>query len=200
MTEDPQRSHNPVFEVFGRSSRASVRDGAPERAPSACAWPGCTEAGAYRAPRSRDRLSDYQWFCLEHVRIYNRSWNYYRGMSDAQVEAHIRSDTTWNRPSWPFGGSGPKVSLDDIGDPFGLFGGQSRPAPHTPQLSASDRKALGVLELEPSATFEEVKARYKELVKRHHPDANNGAKDAEERLKRINEAFDTLKTGLFAQT
>ena len=47
--------------------------------------------------------------------------------------------------------------------------------------------------LTPAVTEKELKARYKQLVKKHHPDANGGDKQAEERLKIINEAYTTLK-------
>ena len=41
-----------------------------------CDSPDCQKAGQYRAPKSREHLQDYYWFCLEHVRVYNKSWNY----------------------------------------------------------------------------------------------------------------------------
>jgi DnaJ-class molecular chaperone len=52
---------------------------------------------------------------------------------------------------------------------------------------------LRVMGLEPDSTPEELKARYKELVKKHHPDVNHGDKAAEERLKLINEAYTYLR-------
>ena len=68
-----------------------------------CETPGCRLAGEYRAPRARDRLNEYRWFCLEHVREYNKKWDYYAGLGAEQIEAHIRADTTWRRPVWPLG-------------------------------------------------------------------------------------------------
>lgn len=197
-----ERPHD-IFQVFDPVE--------PAPAPPACAWPGCAELGPYRAPVSPERIAEYQWFCLDHVRIYNRSWNYYVGMSDAEMEAHIRSDGTWNRPTWPLG-DGPLADkagrsgradakayrLDGLSDPFGVLNGQfhgGTVAP-PPELTPAEKRAFSVLGLAFPATFEEVKARYKTLVKRHHPDANHGAKDAEERLKRINEAYRTLKNSL----
>ena len=47
---------------------------------------------------------------------------------------------------------------------------------------------------------DEVKTRYKQLAKQHHPDANNGDRDAEERLKTINQAYAALRGRLGAQT
>ena len=53
-----------------------------------------------------------------------------------------------------------------------------------------------MFDLDPPVTRETIKARYKNLVKRHHPDANGGDKDAEERLKTINQAYAALKDGI----
>ena len=52
---------------------------------------------------------------------------------------------------------------------------------------------LKVLDLPPEVTLKELKARYKQLVKRHHPDLHGGDKKAEERLKLINEAYTYLR-------
>ena len=52
--------------------------------------------------------------------------------------------------------------------------------------------ALSIFDLRPPLTTDMVKARYKELVKRHHPDANGGDKIAEERFKEINRAYQVL--------
>src|SRR4051794_9534984 len=68
-----------------------------------CDIPGCTEAGEFRAPKSRSQLNDYHWFCLDHVRAYNAGWDFYKGMSPAEVEAQLRADTGWQRPTWPLG-------------------------------------------------------------------------------------------------
>ena len=42
-------------------------------------------------------------------------------------------------------------------------------------------------------TFEHIRTRYRELVKRYHPDANGGDRSAEEHLKVINEAYTRLR-------
>src|ERR1044071_6752201 len=79
-----------------------------------CEAPGCRLAGDYRAPRARDRLNEYRWFCLEHVRDYNKKWDYFAGLGAEQIEAHIRADTTWRRPVWPLGArrnNGPYVHI-----------------------------------------------------------------------------------------
>ena len=68
-----------------------------------CDCAGCGEAGDYRAPKSRDHLNDYYWFCLAHVREYNQHWNYFAGLSTDQIENHVRAAGVWDRPSWPLG-------------------------------------------------------------------------------------------------
>ncbi|MGE0723831.1 MAG: J domain-containing protein [Alphaproteobacteria bacterium] len=167
-----------------------------------CAWPGCGRGGGYRAPRSRDRLTDYQWFCLDHVRQFNAGWDYYRGMTPAQIEAEMRRDTVWQRPTWPLGGGRSGANGYRIHDGFGFFeegeenaaaGARGKPA-----IDPVHARALAIFGLEPPVTFERLRARYRALVKVHHPDANGGDKAAEERLKSINEAYSTLKTGYFA--
>jgi DnaJ-domain-containing protein 1 len=165
-----------------------------------CEAPGCRLCGEFRAPRARDRLTDYRWFCLEHVREYNKKWDYFAGLDATQIEAHIRADTTWRRPVWPLGARRSN-SAYHIVDPFDLAAdigfaevdGPQRRRDGSEQLTPAERSALGVLELSWPLTLADVKSRYKELVKLHHPDANGGAREAEEKLKQINAAYSTLR-------
>lgn len=160
-----------------------------------CAWPGCTAAGDYPAPQSQRELRAFIWFCLEHVREYNKNWNYFAGMNEHEIEAHRRADTTWHRPSWRFG-TGHVDETSRFRDPFGFFrdadpaGGAREGAAGGPVGKAA--AMLAVLDLEAGFTLEELKRRYKTLVKRHHPDLHNGCRIAEERLKEINAAYTYL--------
>jgi hypothetical protein len=170
-----------------------------------CDAPGCAGHGEYRAPRSRSALTEYYWFCLDHVRAYNAQWNYYAGLNEAEMERQFRADTTWWRPTWPFGArSGFYGRLrDGVAFPYGAFGpdddwdrervrsGDGKNGMR-PRPGSAESQALAVFELAPPVTRDIVKARYKVLVKRHHPDANGGDKDAEERLKVINQAYSAL--------
>jgi len=196
-----------VLESRGHHTLAMQRirfDRVPEPSPAAvgrpCDHPGCAGHGDFRAPRSRADLDAFYWFCLDHVRAYNAAWNYYAGMSEAEIEAEIRHDTVWQRPSWPMG-SRPGARYQPRWQDFGLFdldetqpGGREneRRRPRTPA-----EEALAVFELAPPLTVSSLKARYKELVKRHHPDAHGGDKVAEEKLKVINRAYTTLKESYF---
>jgi len=174
----------------------------PESGVRRCDAPGCREEGLHRAPKSRDALGDYFWFCLEHVREYNKSWNYYADMSEPEIEREIRRSTTWDRPTWPFGTRDGRASRSQayhrFNDRFGVFdeddeGTAENREKRGPAGNTAEAKAFRTLGLEPPVTLDGLKRRYKELVKIHHPDANGGSKDAEERLKRINEAYAILR-------
>jgi curved DNA-binding protein CbpA len=185
-------------------------DAATNGQPPVCEWPECCEDGVYRAPKSRSALADHRWFCLEHVREYNRSWNYFRGMSEDEVEAEIRNDVTWQRPTWPLNGRwrmrpgfGPGAA--DINDPYGVYHEATAEAGHGAAEHADrhawhprtpEEQAMAVLELRPPITRAALRARYKALVKLHHPDANNGDKASEERFKQISQAYTTLLSSL----
>lgn len=172
----------------------------------ACDHSGCAASGEFRAPRSRDSLNEYYWFCLDHVRAYNQTWDYYRGMSPEQIERERRRDTVGQRPSWPMGSRGangiPHTPFRGI-DPETLDAalrrmlGDEDAEPRRSRPLTPEEEAFKVLDLAPGVAIDAVKARYKVLVKLHHPDANGGDKAAEERLKSINQAYTFLKSQAF---
>jgi hypothetical protein len=176
-----------------RKPRAYAPD--PDAPGQICEAPGCVHTGEYRAPKSRSGTREFRWFCLEHVREFNASWDYYKGMSPGEIEAELRADTSWQRPSWPLGRLGQTSRMDEALEnelhAF-AFGARPKPAIH-PKLPPDLQEALGVFGLLWPVTLATVKARYKELAKRHHPDANNGDKRSEEMLKAINLAYATLR-------
>lgn len=187
-----------------RAHRYRRRAADAEEAVRSCDHPGCAESGAHRAPKSRDRLNDYYWFCLDHVRAYNKAWDYFQGMDPAGIETVIRRDTVWERPTWPLGNwglggatDGRRIPLDEaIERALGLAGESRRRESRDPQwlqLSGPEREALAELDLGTPVTLHEVKLRYKYLVKKLHPDANGNDRKAEDRLKRINAAYGRLK-------
>jgi hypothetical protein len=163
----------------------------PAGGPCGCDWPGCTEEGDFPAPRGREQLRDYRWLCLAHVREFNSRWDYFAGMSQSEIEAHIRDDVTWHRPTWRAGG-GAGAARAEFGDPFGFFADGSA-GPSGPRGPCGVReRMMAKLGLEAGFTLVELKRRYKELAKQHHPDLHGGDKAAEERLKSIIEAYTYL--------
>jgi len=187
-----------------------------------CEWEGCREAGTHRAPRgiSPDGLNGkidkpYRLFCAPHVRQFNHNYDYFQGMSDADVAAFQRDALTGHRPTWGLGVNAASTPGGDrIGarrprgkkrlfdDTFGFFedAGHTRPDPEATARRAPrtlERQALETLGLEETANLNQIKSRYKELVKRHHPDANGGDRSAEERLRKVIQAYDYLRKSGF---
>lgn len=178
-----------------------IPDPRQDTAEQPCDAPDCTETAAHRAPRGRDRLDEFYWFCLEHVREYNRAWNYCAGMTVQDIEDAIRQDTVWRRPTWPLNALAAearrKFEAGDFTDPFG-FGEGFRGTSEETRNGSGELHAMRMMALRPPLTLTRLKARYKELVKQLHPDANGGDSAAEDRLKEINEAYATLKQLLSA--
>ena len=172
-----------------------------------CDHPGCEAGGEFRAPRSRIELDSYFWFCLDHVRDYNARWNYYAGMSADEIEAEIRNDAVWQRPTWPLGDRHGPSGSGRLRDPLGIFSGGDASRRRNrrgangeveQRMLSAREQALAVFEIEPPFTPTRLKSRYKTLVKLHHPDAHGGDKAAEEKLKIINQAYATLKASYFS--
>ncbi len=178
----------------------------PDAPGRCCDVPGCGAPGAYRAPKSRQSLREYWWFCLDHVRGYNAAWDFYKGMTPAQIEAEMRADTHWQRPTWPLGHLGARLDEAIRHDPLHVlnagFGHARRQERERRQAEAAApaelREPLATLGLAWPLTLADLKQRYKQLAKQHHPDANNGDRAAEERLKTINLAYAALR-GRLAQ-
>ena len=153
------------------------------------------------------RETEYWRYCLNHVREYNQSYNFFAGMSDAAVMAYQKDALTGHRPTWKMG-TGKGTMRPDFqafagnADPFGLFGdgvrAEQKARAETRPVRNAERKALDTLGLEVGATAEQVKMRFKELVKRHHPDANGGDRSTEDRLVEIIQSYNYLKSVGFA--
>jgi len=181
----------------------------PDAATLRCEHPGCEAPGAHRAPKGRLREGQYFSFCLDHVREYNASYNYFRGMSDEDVAKYQKEAVVGHRPTWNMGvnraGKGHReegVEPEGFVDPLGMFRHRARgpgeDRPRRPRYGLAAMKALNTLGLDETADAETIKARYKELVKRLHPDANGGDRSLEDRLREIIHAYNFLKSAKLA--
>jgi curved DNA-binding protein CbpA len=198
--------NSPIFD------RIRVKPGQDRRQTTGepmCQWPGCDCAATHRAPKGRLREGEYWRFCLDHVREYNHSYNYFAGMSDEAVARFQKDALTGHRPTWKLGQNGKQPShtahprfqsaFGTADDPFGVYtelGAQTRARSERPARTVrnAERKALDALGLEPDAEAAEIKARFKLLVKRHHPDANGGDRSCEDKLREIIQAYNYLKS------
>jgi hypothetical protein len=180
----------------------------------ACQWPRCDAPATHRAPKGRERAAEYWRFCLEHVREYNSSYNFFAGMSDDAVAKYQKDAITGHRPTWKMGSVGGKRGkraekdfrgaegpADDPFSLFGDFGGQqdsrARAAPEQRKVFNAQRRALDALGLEADAKRADIKSKFKTLVKRHHPDANGGDRGSEDKLREIIAAYNYLKSAGF---
>ncbi|WP_046346829.1 J domain-containing protein [Sphingomonas changbaiensis] len=138
-----------------------------------CDRDGCDQPGdcpAPKSPNSRDRW----YFCESHAAEYNRGWNYFEGLNAEEAaarEADEQRDASGFRQSSHYAWGGP-------GD-----GTRSR----------DEMRALDVLDLEADAGFDQVKAAWRRLAKANHPDVKPGDKEAAERFRQVQAAYDVLR-------
>lgn len=169
--------------------------------------PGCTKAGDHKAPKDRG-LNEYFHFCLEHVSLYNKAWNFFEGMSQADIEDHIKKSVLGERPTWMYA-SNPDLEDHLRAKAFNFAGEnfetssdrkkqqneeQERRTFHSSAMqNTPEIQALATLGLEPPVTLEDIKRKYKKLAKQYHPDLNPDDKKAEELLKQVNMSYTLLK-------
>jgi curved DNA-binding protein CbpA len=179
-----------------------------------CQWKGCEKPGRHRAPRGRGRDGQFFLFCIDHVRQYNASYNYFEGMNDSEVQTFQKDALTGHRPTWKVGMNGDAKPAPDAGadaaqpnkgplgwralDPHQFFARRAKAAREAPaetrrQLKPLEKKSLQTLNLSGSASRIEIKARFKELVKVYHPDANGGDARSGDKLREIIQAYNFLK-------
>src|SRR6478609_3452772 len=198
------------FDSIRIKPRAGAKQPRAREEVVACEWPDCESRGSHRAPKGRGNEREYFHFCLNHVRAYNQSYNFFQGMNADAVARYQKDALTGHRPTWKMGANGgvkkgADAAIDGAFDPFAMFseingranwrrGPEAQPKAETRKVMNAERKALQVMGLGPSATLADVKTKYKALVKQHHPDANGGDRSTEDRLIEIIKAYNYLKT------
>jgi DnaJ domain len=196
---------SPLFDRI----RVKPAEDRPQASYPVCDWPDCHQDATHRAPKGRLREGEYWRFCLHHVREYNHSYNFFAGMSEDAIARYQKESITGHRPTWKIGVNGKHAAGTThdarwqffADDPFGLFQEAGSASSHAERRPAdgrlvrnAERKALDVLGLQANASSTEIKARFKILVKRHHPDANGGDRSCEDQLRDIIQAYNYLKS------
>ena len=182
------------------------------RAPD-CSWEGCKEPGTHKAPRGRDHEGQYLNFCVDHVRQYNKSYNYFSGLNDTDIQTYLKDSLTGHRPTWTMGaatgadGTAAKQApprakrwTGKAKDPFNLFEGDAaaaRLASRTKKVRSLESKAFTTLDIPEDSSGEVIRTRYKSMVKQYHPDANGGDRGHEDRLREVIQAYKLLKQSGF---
>lgn len=179
-----------------------------------CQWDGCSLPGTHRAPVGRMKEGEYFCFCIDHVRQYNKSYNYFSGVADSDVARFQKEALTGHRPTWAMGTNGTAKASPGLAgmrsgtagyynrlrDPHGFMGspGSTKTAPERRRkLRTLEARAMETLGLHENATGREIKTRYKALVKMHHPDANGGDRGSEDRFRDVVQAYRLLKQAGF---
>lgn len=180
-----------------------------------CQWDGCTKPGNHRAPVGRNAEGQFFLFCFEHVKEYNKGYNYFEGLSDGEIARYQKEALTGHRPTWtvgvngdtrrtPLNGSkkaGNAASFARTKDPFGFvndgMGARTQRPKRERKLKTLEAKALDTLGLTATATSDDIKKQYKAMVKKHHPDANGGDRGSEEIFRDVVQAYQLLKQAGF---
>lgn len=169
-----------------------------------CEWPNCPRPARHKAPMGRGNEGKFHNYCTQHVQEYNKTYNYFDGMKDDEMQSFQKDARLGHRPTWKLGrNSSANISgmrrqaINMSYDPFGLNAAREKQPGRHPSgraLRATELKALQTLSLDDTATPDQVKTQYKTLVKRLHPDANNGSRANEDTLKAVIQAYDLLRS------
>ncbi len=176
----------------------------------ACEAPDCEKMAACSLPKSPREPRARTWLCLAHAREHNKNWNYFEGMSDSEAKAAREANIYGDRPTWSMGKNeraraaanarGPA----DMADAFGVLSEktirEAGPRGHYRQgkkLTKLQAKSFETLALPFNAPSGDIRRRYAELVRRFHPDSNQGDRSAEEQLSEVVKAHTILKKAGF---
>ena len=168
-----------------------------------CEWHECDKIGKHKAPAEKDNSKNYKWLCEEHIKQFNKNWNYFEGMSQNEIEYFIKSDITWHRPTQKFGDSDNFFNIlwnNALDDKFKIFNAENGYRPiKNKKLSEKDKDAFRILNLEFNSDWKTIQKKFKTLVKRFHPDKHSGNKRYEDKLKKITLAYSHLKMTMMAK-
>ena len=164
-----------------------------------CEWSKCKKIGVYRAPVEKDNSKKFRLLCLEHIKVFNKSWNYFADMKEEEIEHFIKSDLTWHKPTKSFGSSENFFRIlwvNALDDKPGMFKDSIFKNFKKSKFSDKDRDALKILGLKNDTNWSDIQKRFKILVKKYHPDKNRGSRKYEDVLKKITLAYSQLRLSM----
>jgi len=165
-------------------------------APNACDMPSCPSNGEHKAPKHRG-LNEYYFFCVNHIKEYNKAWDFFEGMSNNEVQDHMKNSLYGDRPTWRADANA-EQKLHEAAQKTYYFGNEeAKEKTHNHHFAGDtntpEYEAMAIMGLSPPVTLDKIKSRYKKLAKKYHPDLNRNDPEAEELLKTINMAYTILK-------
>lgn len=169
-----------------------------------CAEEDCIESAGFRAPviKRADGEIVYARFCKVHARERNGRWNYFADMNADEIEHFRHQSYSWHKPTTGGFSRNPLhaalYSTDFLSDDvlFAASGIANHPKAHIP---AEIRQALQQMQFDDVPDQATLKAQFRRLVKRYHPDVQPENARNLERLQNINAAYKTLKEYLHQQ-
>ncbi|MDR9773094.1 J domain-containing protein [Rhizobium hidalgonense] len=173
-----------------------------------CQWDGCDKQGVHRAPVGADAEGLFLLFCRNHAKEYGEGYNYVTKLSNPVTARYQREAASGSRPSWgvrvDHSSETPLPSSIRSGTAKTLNARKSaaqsqaaKAAFQSRKLKVLEAKAFETLDLSPNATPDEIRSRYKQRLKMHHPDANDGDRTAESALQATIDAHKILKLNGF---
>ena len=192
--------NSPLFDKI--RSKPVAEEARADQGPR-CDHAGCGRKGEFRAPKGRDHEGQFFRFCIDHVREYNQSYNYFAGMTDGAVRDYQKDALTGHRPTWNVGVNG-TVSPDSKLDAATLLRARLERLRKAREAAAASNgrkpigkaalKALETLGLDENADKATIRRQFKDLAKRLHPDLNEGDRSREDKLRAIIDAYNYLKS------
>ncbi len=195
----------------GHRGRKNVRNKQPV-SDKVCEHKGCDKPGDCKAPkqtaaalkRKRKRDEDFHWFCQRHASEFNKTYNFFDGMTESEYLSFRNSEDAGHQKTWKFG-TGPvggtsaaealrarryngRHEFDGAGNPI-----RPSSAKDKPERTRLQVKALEELGLPHNADAKHIKVTYSRIIKECHPDSNGGDRSQEHRLAQVMRAFKTLK-------
>ena len=152
-----------------------------------CEWGNCQKKGEYKAPTSREKLREFKWFCLEHVKLYNKGWDYFKGRTSDEIYNEISKDAVWHRPTWE------KIKRYKFLNSH-LFNGENidfSGSKAEDKIRKTDiENCAEILEVKLPIKIAALKKQYKKMVKKFHPDVSKN--NNEEHIIKLNYAYSEL--------
>ena len=108
----------------------------------------------------------------------------------------VKSDLTWHKSTKKFGSSENFFNIlwnNALEDKLNIFSSSNYKDFKKTKISQTDRDALQVMGLSDDVKWDQIHLKFKELVKKYHPDKNQGSKEFEDKLKKITLAYSQLK-------
>lgn len=167
-----------------------------------CDYGGCNEKGEFLA---KTKSSAKFFYCLNHIKDFNKNYNFFEGMSEEEVVDYQISAIIGHRPTWK-SGTNPQASYfskfakndgSAFDDPFDLFE-KEKTSKYERQSKIKkgkiSEKAYKLLDFNSVSNKSDIRKKFKEVVKSLHPDTNGGDNSQEDLLKEVISAYKALKS------